>query len=119
MNFEFEALRVGASVVIVVVRGEVDMATAPSLATHLERALEDPGTRGVGCDLAGVGFLDSTGIGALVHARNLAEQRSKRFCVFGARGHVRQTLQLAAVSEFLHHHDDLEAATAFLDRREK
>jgi anti-anti-sigma factor len=51
--------------VVIVVRGEVDLATAPELDNAISRATEsDAGT--VVVDLQGVVFMDATGLGVLV-----------------------------------------------------
>jgi anti-sigma B factor antagonist len=53
---------------VVTVAGEVDVATSPALS----QALADELVEGVrlAVDLSGVTFLDSTGLGVLVHALN-------------------------------------------------
>jgi anti-sigma B factor antagonist len=58
---------------VAVVSGEVDVSSAGSLRDGLTELLET-GTSVV-VDLTGVGFLDSTGLGALVTARKAAEDR--------------------------------------------
>lgn len=50
---------------IVSLRGEVDVYTAPGLKDRLRSVAAEPG-RHIVIDLARVGFLDSTGLGALV-----------------------------------------------------
>jgi anti-sigma B factor antagonist len=54
---------------VLTVAGEVDVYTAPELQTRIT-ALADSGQRQLVIDLAGVGFMDSTGLGALVAARD-------------------------------------------------
>lgn len=58
---------------VLAVRGEVDVSSAPALRQELDQLLAE-GSTTVIVDLSGVGFLDSTGLGALVAARaNAAE----------------------------------------------
>jgi anti-sigma B factor antagonist len=57
--------------VIVEVRGEVDVHSAPELHDRLIQVL-DSGTSSVVVDLSWLSFIDSTGLGALVAARNHA-----------------------------------------------
>ncbi len=63
-------------VLVVVVRGEHDIYTAPSLRDRLDQALgaQEGGTRptGVVVDLSGATFLDSSILGALLEARRQA-----------------------------------------------
>ena len=61
------------SQVVVDVRGEVDVHTAARLRDRLIAAL-DGGTHTLIVDLTQLGFIDSTGLGALVAARNHADQ---------------------------------------------
>jgi anti-anti-sigma factor len=56
---------------VLIVHGEVDMSTAPILGDGL-RQLLGSGHQTVIVDLDDVGFLDSTGLGALVSARTEA-----------------------------------------------
>lgn len=54
------------------VSGEVDVQSAPELRDGLTGLLQD-GSHDVVVDLSGVSFLDSTGLGALVAARTVAD----------------------------------------------
>ena len=66
-DFAVEFIDDGSGVTVLVV-GDVDMDTARALATQLDRAVE--GFAGdVTVDLAGVTFLDSTGLHVLLRAR--------------------------------------------------
>ncbi len=58
----------------VLVRGEVDVATAPTLREHLYAAV-DRSSGPVIVDLLAVTFIDSTALGVLIGTRERAEQR--------------------------------------------
>jgi anti-anti-sigma factor len=54
------------------VHGELDMSTAPKLHTQLTQAFRDDATQVV-IDLRDISFIDSTGLGVLVSARQRAK----------------------------------------------
>ncbi len=60
------------------VAGEIDVATAPMLATRLLTVLTDHRPVDIEVDLADVTFLDCSGIGTLVAVRNAGEQSGCR-----------------------------------------
>ncbi len=72
MNLSMTASRTGDQAVLAV-QGEVDLHSASRLTDRLS-ALLDAGERSVVVDLSPLAFLDSTGLGALVAARNRAQQ---------------------------------------------
>lgn len=74
-----------------IVSGEIDMATAPSIRAMLEPHIEAGGP--VTLDLSNVTFMDSTGIYALIDA---AKSLGERGClvVHGAHGQVASLLHL-------------------------
>jgi anti-sigma B factor antagonist len=80
---------------VVVVRGEIDMATAPQLRNTLNE-LVDGGASRLVLDCRGLDFLDSSGIGVLIAVR-------KRLGDDGAmtleapQPHVRKVLELTGV----------------------
>jgi anti-anti-sigma factor len=59
--------------------GELDMKTAPDLGRALERAQAQADT--VLLDMAGVTFMDSSGLGVLITAELRARERATRFAV--------------------------------------
>src|SRR5262245_60169962 len=81
--------------------GEVDLLTATELEQAIALALATPGATGVVVDLAGVTFLDSSGISALLKGRRLAEGATKTYRVGAAHGFVLQILELTGVWQFL------------------
>lgn len=82
--------------VVVVLRGELDMATAPRLARALDDALDQLPTS-VTIELAELGFLDSTGIRVLVTAHRRAAAARCRFVLRAPSGSVLKTLQLTGM----------------------
>ena len=75
---------------VVVVRGEVDMATAPQL--------RDGGATRIALDCRGLDFLDSSGIGVLIAVRKrLGDDGS--LTLEAPPAHVRKVLELTGVSE--------------------
>jgi anti-sigma B factor antagonist len=86
----------GASVVV---RGDVDMATAPQLRDALS-GLVDDGARRILLDCRGLEFLDSSGIGVLLAVRNrLGDDGS--LTLEAPPAHVRKVLDLTGVSEHI------------------
>jgi anti-sigma B factor antagonist len=72
MNLSLTVSSTGARNVLEV-RGEVDLHSAPQLQDRLLQLI-GPGQPSVVVDLTGLSFLDSTGLGVLVAARNEAER---------------------------------------------
>jgi anti-anti-sigma factor len=81
---------------VVSVIGEVDMASAPQLVD----ALADAHGRVV-VDLAGVTFLDSTGISALVNARNRLREEGDELSLRDPRDNVRAVLKVVGLSAWI------------------
>jgi anti-sigma B factor antagonist len=101
---------------VVVVAGEIDMATAPMLAKELTSAVESGGGPVI-LDLVEVTFFDSSGLRvAIVAHRDLGEQGRRLAVVCDPQGHVRRTFALAGLAEVLELHPSREAALADLAR---
>lgn len=100
---EPQALRVtvdeGAGKAVVHVSGEVDVQSADELRGHL--LLAAGSHRRLVLDLAGVTFLDSAGLGALVSAHRAADERGGSLVVTGARGMVREVLRASRLDTVL------------------
>jgi anti-sigma B factor antagonist len=72
MDLSLSASSTGTQTILLV-RGEVDVHSAPVLQSRLAEIL-DSGQQSVVVDLSGLSFIDSTGLGALVQTRNHAQQ---------------------------------------------
>jgi anti-anti-sigma factor len=99
---------------VVVVTGEIDMATAPMLGRELTAAIES-GDGPVVLDLSDVTFFDSSGLRvAIVAHRDLGEQGRRLAVVCNPEGHVRRTFALAGLADVLDLHPSRDAALSDL-----
>jgi anti-sigma B factor antagonist len=97
---------------VLTVRGEVDVSTTPRVRAQLISLLSE-GKPNVVVDLEGVGFLDSSGLGALVAALKLARSRSGELRIVCDRQRsVRKVLEVTGLERVLDRFDTVEAATA-------
>jgi anti-anti-sigma factor len=106
--------------VVVMPRGELDIASAPTLREELAAVITaDPRPRVVCCDLTEVTFMDSTALSALVFAHETAAIGGQEFCVAGARSSVHRVIELTQLDQVIACHDSMDAArTAILGKEE-
>jgi anti-sigma B factor antagonist len=83
---------------VVAVAGEVDLSTAP----QLEECLRDLAHTDVTVDLSEVGFLDSSGIAALVRSSKVLRDRGHKLTTSGEIDTVRRVLEIVGVFEMFH-----------------
>ena len=81
---------------VVVVSGEIDMATAPKLRAHLVTAKGH-----VIVDLRAVSFLDSSGIAALVDARKRLTDAGGNLLLRKPEGIVRRALEIIGLAGWI------------------
>jgi anti-anti-sigma factor len=97
----------------VLVRGDVDIDTAPRLTDALDEAIR--GTRGVFVlDLREVTFLDSSGINVLVRARALLGRAARELVVICPPGPARRTFELTGLADLLAVFESRERAAGSL-----
>jgi anti-sigma B factor antagonist len=94
---------------LVTAEGELDLAAAPRLATVLSMAVGGP-ERTVVLDLLPVTFIDSTALGAIMHASSNCEEADKRMMVVVAEGPVRRLLEITNLTGRFRLYPDLDAA---------
>jgi anti-sigma B factor antagonist len=107
--FGIEAATSGRHLVVAV-RGDVDIATAPALRDALADAVKR--SAAVVVDLADVPFLDSTGLGVLVAAANRARAGGRTLVIARPRQIVRNALRLVQVDTVIDVYDSLDDALA-------
>jgi len=97
----------------VVVRGDVDIDTAPRLTEALDAAIRE--TRGAFVvDLCDVEFLDSSGVNVLVRARAVLGRHDRSLVVICPPGPARRILEVAGIADLLALFESRERAAASL-----
>lgn len=96
-------------VVVVSVVGELDAYTAPKIRGGLRAALTDSTTKQLRVDMAGVSFLDSSGISALIRCQAEADERGVALVVVNPQPQPLKVLQIVGLTEFLGVTTDSEA----------
>ena len=96
---------------LVTASGELDLAAAPRLATVLSIATQGAEPNVV-LDLADVDFIDSTALGAIMHASTEAEAVGKQMLVVALEGPVRRLLEITGTAQRFTLHETREQALA-------
>ena len=97
----------------VLVRGEVDLATAPTLTEELNAAMRD-GEGAFVVDLCDVTFLDSSGVTVLLHARAFLGRDDRELVVVCPPGPVRRIFEVAGIDDLFAMFESRDEATASL-----
>ncbi len=113
MLFDLEVSTDDDGVVVCTIVGELDVATAPKLRQELVRlaSAQGPAPRVV-IDLAGVDFLDSTGLGVLLGGLKRVRSHGGQLALARAEPQVLKVFEVTRVIEILPVHDELDAALA-------
>ena len=77
-----------------ILAGDLDLATVDVLDRTVEQAITADQLRHLVIDLDGVTFCDSTGVGALIKARDAAAGRGITVRTINPRGSTRRVMQL-------------------------
>jgi anti-sigma B factor antagonist len=99
ISFSTDQREDGAVVLSVI--GEVDLHTAPELRAAVRSAFADPRTTQLRVDLAGVSFLDSTGVSALVTGHGEAGKRGIPLVVTNPQPQVLKVLRIVGLDDVL------------------
>jgi anti-anti-sigma factor len=83
---------------VVIIRGEVDLATAPTALQHLRSALALP-PGGLAVDCGDVTFMDSSGVQMLLTMREAAVAQQVPFSLVAITEQTRQILEICNLSE--------------------
>lgn len=92
---------VSGDVGTVEVEGEVDVSNADTLREGVLGLIADDAVQTVEVDLAGVPYIDSTGIGVLVGAAHRAEEAGKALRVLRAQDNVSRIFGMLGVDEII------------------
>ena len=99
--------------VVITVGGEIDAATADTLATAVSGALTD-GYQKVLVDFAQVTFIDSTGLGVLVKSHRSAVATDAEFAVVHPTPQTRKLIRVLGLDQLLNIYDSHDEALADL-----
>jgi len=95
---------------LVVLHGEIDAFTAPSLRDDLHRLVEEMGATTVVVDLFAVTFLDSSALGALVGLFRRLRERDGRLRIVEPRSAASRIFVLTGLDAVLDLYPDRESA---------
>ncbi len=101
MSLSIETRRSDARTIVIVLRGEVDYATARDVRVSISAILSRGSADAIIVDLAGVALLDSTGIGTLVVAYRICGDCGVRFSVRNANPFLAKMFTVLGVAEAL------------------
>jgi anti-sigma B factor antagonist len=86
--------------IVLVVAGELDLATSPALEQEIDR-VRDADVDLLIVDLRELRFMDSTGLHALVKAHKQAHDAGRRFAVIQGGAQIERLLNLTGVGDLL------------------
>ena len=101
-------------VLTVSLEGELDLATADRVREPLERAVE-AGTRRVVIDMLSCSFIDSTGLGVLLHCAKQLEEERGGMALVCTDDQIKRLLELTMIDRTIPVFDTREQALAELD----
>jgi anti-sigma B factor antagonist len=84
---------------VLTLRGALDLASREQLAEAGKAALEDTDVSGLVLDLSGVGFLDSTGLGAIIELAGDSEDASRSFSLRAPSERVTKVLTVCGMAD--------------------
>ncbi len=84
---------------VLTLRGALDLASRELLAEAGRLALGDPEVSGLVLDLSGVGFVDSTGLGAIIELAGDAEDASRAFSLRSPSERVTKVLTVCGMAD--------------------
>ena len=103
---------------VLILAGDLDLASAPRLARAVERLTDEPGP--VVLDLRDVEFVDSSGVSALLEVERLVEAKRRRLALLQPAGAVTRLLDLVELRARFHELERLDGdALGELTRRSR
>lgn len=94
---------------VVELRGELDLFTAPALADRVEALIRQPSSPRIALQVSQVGFCDSAGINTLVRLWKRAGAAGRELVLLRPHPRVAQVLAMTALDHYLPVHDTLPA----------
>ena len=98
------------AVTIITVRGDLVIGDAETSFKKTVTRLVEEGRVNLLVDLSSVGFLDSSGLGALVRALTNTQKEGGQTKLLNAGPQIRKLLQMTKLDSVFEIHEDMEAA---------
>src|SRR5690349_4704526 len=95
-----EVVALNDDVVTVFVRGEIDLTESGELRAVVAGACTGP-QRTVVVDLAGVGFMGSSGMGVLAEQTQVMEERGRQLQISGCSDRIRRSFEVIGLDQVL------------------
>ncbi len=106
------ATREDGAVTIITVTGDLVIGDAESNFKKAVTRLLEEGRVNLLIDLSAVGFLDSSGLGALVRALTNSQKEGGQTKLLNAGPQIRKLLQMTKLDSVFEIHEDMEAAVS-------
>lgn len=103
----------GSSAVMYLV-GECDISTVPALTKELCKAIDEG--KHVVLDVHLLMYIDSTGISAIISARESLTQSGRELRIVGAHGIFQKIAHMTRIDEIIPLHDNVDDALSAIDR---
>jgi anti-anti-sigma factor len=104
--------REDGDITILTVTGDLVIGEAESTFKKTVMQLVEEGRVNLLVDLSAVGFLDSSGLGALVRALTQSQKEGGQTKLLKAGPQIRKLLQMTKLDSVFEIHDDMEAAVS-------
>jgi anti-sigma B factor antagonist len=104
--------REDGDITILTVTGDLVIGEAESTFKKTVMQLLEEGRVNLLVDLSAVGFLDSSGLGALVRALTQSQKEGGQTKLLNAGPQIRKLLQMTKLDSVFEIHDDMEAAVS-------
>jgi anti-sigma B factor antagonist len=103
--------RTEGGALVLSIEGELDLATAPKVREPLEEGIE-AGAQHIVIDMLGCGFIDSTGLGVLLHAAKGLEENGGAMALVCVDDQIKRLLELTMIDRTIPVYDTREEALA-------
>lgn len=92
------------------ISGEIDLGTSREFRSRIDAEIDRHGARDLVLDFSGVGFVDSSGLGALLGRYKKVSERGGRVALSAPAPHVNRLLELSGIMRIIRTYETTEDA---------
>jgi anti-sigma B factor antagonist len=111
MDFDLSVQMAPNGRAVIAAKGRLNAVTAPAMKAQIAKLIED-GHAEVVCDLGAVGFIDSSGLSALVSGLKATREHGGFLKLAGVNDQVARIFKLTMLDRVFEMHPSVEAAVA-------